>query len=89
MSIATTQLTPDFLQALIQWQEQGNRSVKIEIERYCYNGTTTVSLWVWDSDILSGLYIDSVNELPSKQYLVQRRREQLEKEQKQLEEGVF
>ncbi len=89
MSIATTQLTPDFLQALIQWQDKGNRSVKIEIDRRIYNGDTAVDVFVMDYKYVEGAYVESTDDLPTTEQLLQKKRERLAKEQKQLEEGVF
>ena len=89
MSISTSQLTPDFIQGLMQWQDQGNRSVKIEIGRRFWNGDTEVQVWVWDTAAFDGKFIDCVEQLPTTAHLLQEKLERLKKEQKRLEEGVF
>ena len=89
MSITPRQLTPEFIRHLKDWQDQGNRSVEIKIDRQFYNGDTETSVWVWDNTVLMGCFISSSKELPSHAQLMQLKKKRLEQEREQLEKEMF
>ncbi len=89
MSITPRQLTPKFMRHLKDWQGQGNRSVKIEIDRQFYNGDIEVQVWAWDSDIMTGLFAESADELPNREQLLQLKRKRLEEERERFEKEEF
>ena len=66
------------LEALREWQQQGRRTVKIEMGSIYDNGQ--VSVWVYDYDLSIGQLIKSVDEID----LEKRRKEQLEQVVKEL-----
>ena len=67
------------LQAFREWQQQGNRSVKIEMggpfekDRF--------KIWVYDYDLQVGQFVQSVDEID----LLKEAREKAEKEYKRLQ----
>lgn len=89
MSIAPHQLNSTFLRHLKNWQDQGNRSIEIKIDRQFYNGDTEASIWVWDNTVLMGCFVSSSKELPSHAQLVQLKKERLERERERFEKEAF
>lgn len=49
------------LKALREWQQQGNRSVTIELGRA--DDPSHVSIWVYDYDLMIGQYVRSIDEI--------------------------
>ena len=89
MSITPRQLNPTFLRHLKDWQEQGNRSVEIKIDRRFYSGDTEASIYVWDNTLLMGCFVSSSKDLPTHAQLVQMKKESLERERERFEKEVF
>jgi hypothetical protein len=59
-------LTTEFMNRLIEWQEDGDRSVQVDIENKCRMlGKDGIRVWVYDYTFTSGLYITKLSELPT------------------------
>ena len=85
-------LTQEFINALLDWQEQGRRSVKIEIEEKSMRifKDRPVRVFCYDYDLMEGDTAKSIEGIPSSEYLkkksMESKRAELEKLEKRLED---
>ena len=79
-----TKLTGKFIEALLSWQETGNRSVKIKINRELYNRERKVSVWVYDYRIMAGAFVSCPEEIPTPEDLAEKQLVFKEEERKRL-----
>jgi len=77
-----TNLTSDFLAALIGWQAEGMRAVKIEIEGL--HDADPCTVWVYDYELTAGNFVTCKDELPSKQALLKKQQARLEDQRQRL-----
>ena len=49
------------IESFRQWQQEGNRSVKIEMGSF--NNRKTLDVWVYDYDLNMGQHVNSVDEI--------------------------
>lgn len=83
-------LTPAMLSALIDWQADGKRSVKIKIEPgYEFKLTDIpegpqVKIWVYDFTCMEGQFIEDLSDLPTEKDLFMMKRKRVEEKQAEL-----
>jgi len=77
-------LTPEFIYALINWQEEGQRSVKIELDRGFQEKETSLKVWVYDYEILSGDFIACQEEIPTSRELLLQQKKDLDASRRHL-----
>jgi len=65
----------DWMGDLIDWSRQGRRSVKIETEP-----NTEVRAWCWDYDLMTGRFASLGQDAPTKEELIEKKRNCLERE---------
>jgi len=83
-------LTPENINKIIAWQRKGKRSVKIEIQcpEQRIQKKEPVRIWVFDYDVLEGISIKKIEDLPTHDDLVQMGIEAKKQEVKRLEEQL-
>ena len=79
-------LTTENMNKLLKSQGQGRRCVKIEIEPEDMSYGDRIKIRCWDYDQLSGETIKEISDLPTKETMIQKKRERLEAELKELDE---
>lgn len=81
-------LTPEFITALINWQAQGSRSVKIDLDRYFMAEDPEIKIWVYDYTLTSGDYITCSEEIPSDQELLRKHEKDIEAQRRRLQDQL-
>ena len=83
MYATRNQITPDFMNDLLTWQEAGERSIKIEI------GTPSepeqVSIFVYDYSEMDGMHIVCTSDLPTAEDLKTAKKAELLRQLEELE----
>ena len=77
-----TELTPELLTALVEWQNEGSRHVKIEI-----NALHTVdpcTIWVFDYNLTAGDFVTCKADLPSTEELLRMQQARVEDHRQRL-----
>lgn len=79
----------NFLEALIEWQQAGRRSLDIEINNHNVS-EAKITIWVYDYDFMSGTHVHSIEELQSLDLLgLKRKRLSIELATLELEEKAY
>ncbi len=85
MSTSTTaQLTPEFVTALITWQEQGSRSISIELNRSFLDKESSLKVWIYDYNLTSGEFVSCPEEIPTDKALLLRQKKDIEASRRRL-----
>ena len=83
--IKPEQITPRFLAVLIRWQKKGNRTVDIKIPPlWIHEDGAVTKIWCYDHDLGEGKFVTRISEIPTTKYLLEKRRENVEKEKYDL-----
>ena len=81
-------LTPRFLAALLKWQSQSERSVKIDISRVCGEEDSHVSIWCYDHRAAEGRHVSKITEIPTTQQLLEMKQDSINKQRAELEKRL-
>lgn len=76
------QLTPDLLAALVEWQNKGNRHVKIEIDGL--HKEDPCMIWVYDYNLTAGDFVTCKADLPSTEELLRKQQASVEDQRQRL-----
>lgn len=75
------ELTPEFVAALIDWQNGGRREVDIKMT---FDEST--SIWCYDFELMSGDFVDCIEDIPNSDTLREKAKQRLLGELKALGE---
>ena len=87
-TVTTAQLTSEFVEALINWQEQGSRSIKIELSKQDLQDEAQLVVWVYDYNLVSGNFVNSPEEIPSDRDLLLKQQKDIEASQRRLNDQL-
>ncbi len=73
----------NFIIALDQWAKRGRRSVDISISTQTL-AKPELDIWCYDFDIEAGSHAKSISEIPSREALIESRKQSLEQQLNQL-----
>lgn len=84
------ELTTENMNKLIEWQQRGDRAVKIEIDKPSRLLSTDkhISVWCYDYDETDGINICEIDELPTVEFFREMALESKRKEIKELEDRL-
>jgi len=81
-------LTPHFLAALLKWQSQGARSVKIEIAKHSLEESGNVTVWCYCFQATEGRYVTKITEIPTTKQLLQMKQDSIDRQRAELEKKL-
>lgn len=77
-----TQLTPELLADLVEWQSKGRRNVTIEFNQR--NGGNTCKIWAYDFDLGAGVFVSCREDVPSTEVLLRKQQAEVEAQRLRL-----
>jgi len=84
----TAKLTPEFIAALITWQQQGSRSVKIELNTGFFDEESSLNVWIYDYEFTSGEFVTCPEEIPTDRALLLRQKKDVEASRRRLNDQL-
>jgi len=81
---AKAKLTPEFIAALISWQDQGDRSINIELSKNFLEPESKLKIWVYDYNLVAGEFVSCTEEIPTEKMMLLQQKKDLDASHKRL-----